>query len=148
MGFDVLVFINIVVGVLGGVLAAAALIISKKPDAKQYIDKLAAYQAIIGVVMIGVSIVNFFRFLGAFSASLKYLPLFGASMIAMLATGVVLGALFGMPQIAKWIPGESSAEQKAVELSKKAAPYQVILGIISSIASLIVLLYMLGILKP
>mgnify|MGYP003578446862 CR=1 FL=1 len=30
MGFDVLVFINIVVGVLGGVLAAAALIISAK----------------------------------------------------------------------------------------------------------------------
>ena len=146
--FDVLVFVNVVLGVLGGLLAAAALIISKKPDAKQYIDKLAAYQAIIGVGMIGVSIVNFFRMLGGFSMTLKYLPLLGSSILGMLGTGVVLGALFGMPQIAKWIPGESSAEQKAVELSKKVAPYQVILGIISVISSLVVLLYLLKILKP
>ncbi|HEX5062495.1 MAG TPA: hypothetical protein VFV99_24150 [Kofleriaceae bacterium] len=135
-------------GVLGGLLAAAALIISKKPDAKQYIDKLAAYQAIIGVGMIGVSIVNFFRMLGGFTMTLKYLPLLGSSILGMLGTGVVLGALFGMPQIAKWIPGESSAEQKAVELSKKVAPYQVMLGVISVISSLIVLLYLLKILKP
>jgi hypothetical protein len=59
----------------------------------------------------------------------------------------LLGALFGMPQIAKWIPGESSAEQKAVELSKKVAPYQVLLGVISLVSSLIVLLYWIGILK-
>lgn len=146
--FDVLVFVNVVLGVLGGLLAAAALIISKKPDAKQYIDKLAAYQAIIGVGMIGVSIVNFFRMLGGFTMTLKYLPLLGSSILGMLGTGVVLGALFGMPQIAKWIPGESSAEQKAVELSKKVAPYQVMLGVISVISSLIVLLYLLKILKP
>ena len=146
--FDVLVFVNVVLGVLGGLLAAAALIISKKPDAKQYIDKLAAYQAIIGVGMIGVSIVNFFRMLGGFTMTLKYLPLLGSSVLGMLGSGVLLGALFGMPQIAKWIPGESSAEQKAVELSKKVAPFQVILGIISVISSLIVLLYLLHILKP
>jgi hypothetical protein len=148
MSWDTLIFLNIVLGVLGGLLAAAALIIAKKPDAKQYIDKLSAYQAIIGVGLIAVSAINFIRAFGGITAALRGLPLFGASFIAMIATGVLLGALFGMPQIAKWIPGESSAEQKALELSKKVAPYQVILGVIAIVAGLVQLLYMLHILKP
>lgn len=148
MGFDALSFVNIVLGVLGGLLAAAALIIAKKPDAKQYIDRLAAYQAFIGVGLIAVSLINFLRMLGSISLLLEFLPLFAISYLAMIVAGFALGALFGMPQIAKWIPGESSAEQKAVELSKKVAPYQVALGVVSVIASLIVLLYMLGVLGP
>src|SRR6266496_69307 len=147
MPFDVLIFINIVLAVLGGLLAAAALIVAKKPDAKQYIDKLTAYQAIIGVGLIAVSVINFVRMLGGISGTIKYFPLFGASSVAMVATGVLLGALFGMPQIAKWIPGDSPAEQKALELSRKVAPFQVMIGIIAIVSSLIVLLYMLHILK-
>jgi hypothetical protein len=143
---DAFLFVNIILGVLGGVLAAAAWIIAKKPDAKQYIDKLARYQAFIGVGLIVVSVVNFFLWLKVLSALFHFAALFAASFIAMVGTGFLLGALFGMPQIAKWIPGESSAEQKAVELSKKVVPYQVMFGVILTIASLIVLLYRLGIL--
>jgi hypothetical protein len=54
---------------------------------------------------------------------------------------ILLGALFGMPQIAKWIPGESSAEQKALELSQKIAPYQVVLGVIGLASALVYLLF-------
>lgn len=148
MSFDVLMFVNVVLGILGGLLAAAALIIAKKPDAKQYIDKLSAYQAIIGVALIAVSVINFIRAFGGIMTMVRFLPLWGASFIAMIATGVLLGALFGMPQIAKWIPGDSPAEQKALELSKKVAGFQVMLGIIAIVAGLVQLLYMLHILKP
>ena len=144
---DILFFINIILGLLGGVLAAAALIISKKPDAKQYIDKLAAYQAIIGVGLIALSLINFLRMLKYLSLAFKLSFVFASSFLAMVGAGFVLGALFGMPQIAKWIPGESAAEQKAVELSKKITPYQVLLGIILVIASFIMLLYWLHILR-
>jgi len=143
---DILLLINIILGLLGGVLAAAAMIIAKKPDAKQYIDKLAAYQAFIGVGLIALSLINFLRYLKYLSVIFKVVALFGAAFLAMVGTGILLGALFGMPQIAKWIPGESSAEQKAVELSKKVVPYQVMLGIILAVSSLVVLLYWLGIL--
>ena len=144
---DILFLINIILGVLGGVLAAAAMIVAKKPDAKQYIDKLAAYQAIIGVGLVAVSLINFLRMLKYLSLVFKLSVLFASSFLAMVGAGFLLGALFGMPQIAKWIPGESSAEQKAVELSKKVVPYQVMLGIILMVASLIMLLYWLHILK-
>jgi hypothetical protein len=143
MGHDILVLVNIILGVLGGLLAAAALIISKKPDAKQYIDKLAAYQALIGVGLVAICLINFLRAVGHVMDMIKFLPFFGASFISMVGCGFVLGALFGMPQIAKWIPGESSAEQKAVELSKKVAPYQVLLGVILIVASIIQLFYWL-----
>jgi hypothetical protein len=147
MGFDALVFINIVLGILGGVLAAAALIISKKPDAKQYIDKLAVYQALIGVGLVAVSVINFLRMLGHLSDMFKVNLMWAAAFLSMIGSGILLGALFGMPQIAKWIPGATSAEQKAVELSKKVAPYQVVLGIVSVISSLITMLYMFKILS-
>ncbi|HEY5923217.1 MAG TPA: hypothetical protein VIV11_16170 [Kofleriaceae bacterium] len=147
-GFDAPYFVNVILGILGGLLAAAALIISKKPDAKQYIDKLAVYQALIGVGLVALCLINFLRAMDGFGMALKYAPVFGATLIAMLGAGFVLGALFGMPQIAKWIPGDSSAEQKAVELSKKVAPYQVMLGIILFVASLLQLLYQVKILKP
>ena len=147
MGFDGLLFINIVLGVLGGILAAATLIVSKKPDAKALIDKLTPYQALIGVGLAAVSLINFLRMLGGISDSLKINFLWGASLLAMIVSGFLLGALFGMPQIAKWIPGESSAEQKALELSKKVAPYQVLLGVIAMVSSLVTLLYMFKILS-
>jgi hypothetical protein len=146
MDHDVLLLINIILAFLGGVLAAAALIISKKPDAKQYIDKLAAYQAIIGVGLIAVSVINFLRMLKYLGVLFDVVFLFALAFLAMVVAGFLLGALFGMPQIAKWIPGDSPAEQKAVELSKKVTPYQVTLGVIAVIASLIVLLYWLHIL--
>lgn len=146
MGFDALVFVNIILGILGGVLAAAALIVSKKPDAKALIDKLTPFQALIGVGLVAVSLINFLRMLGSISLILRYATLFGVAFLSMVGAGFLLGALFGMPQIAKWIPGESSAEQKALELSRKVAGYQVLLGIISLVASLITLLYMLRIL--
>jgi hypothetical protein len=65
----------------------------------------------------------------------------------MIGTGVALGALFGMPQIVKWIPGQYSAEQKAMEFSQKVAPFQVLLGLIAIAGGLIVLLFQLKILK-
>ena len=144
--FDTLLTVNALVGILGGILAISGLILTKKPDAKKYIDRLTPYQALIGVGMIALGVINFLRALGHIGAMLK-VGMFGLGWLALVVTSILLGALFGMPQIAKWIPGESSAEQKAVELSKKVAPYQVMLGIILVIASLITMLYMFKILK-
>ena len=147
MDHDVLLLINIILGMFGGVLAAAAMIISKKPDAKQYIDKLAAYQALIGVGLLAVSLINFLRALKFLTDMFKVNLMWSAAFLCMVGAGFVLGALFGMPQIAKWIPGESSAEAKALELSKKVAPYQVLLGVVLFVASLVTMLYMFEILK-
>lgn len=144
---DTLLFLNAIVVILGGILAISALIISKKPDAKQLIDKLTPFQALIGVGMIAFSVVNLLRLLGVLTDMFKLNFMWALGMWCMFGGGIALGALFGMPQIVKWIPGESSAEQKAMELTQKIAPFQVLLGLVALAGSVIVLLFQLKILK-
>lgn len=141
--------LHIVLLIMGGLLATSAFIIAKKPDAKRYIDKLTTYQALIGVALLAVSLINWIR-IGVIDLFrvMKFWPLGGLTMIAAVFSGILLGALFGMPQIAKWIPGDSPAEQKALALSKKVAPIQMIIGMIALAAGALALLFELGIFKP
>src|ERR1041385_4098645 len=126
--------LNALVLIVGGILAISGLIVAKKPDAKQLIDKLVPYQAIIGVVLLVFGVVNLLRWLGHHLISLiSHLPLFGLTLLAMTVTSILLGFMFGMPQIAKWMPGEGAAEQKGLALSQKLAPYQTLIGIIGLI---------------
>ncbi len=66
----------------------------------------------------------------------------------MISSAIQLGFMFGMPQIAKWMPGEGGAEQKGMELSRQLAPFQVIIGLVGIGSSLLALLFALRILGP
>ena len=134
--------------IVGGVLAISALIVAKKPEAKQLLDKITPYQAIIGVVLLGWGILSLIRSLKGIGLAFKVIPVFTVSALAMIACAILLGFLFGMPQIAKWAPGESGAEVKAMELSKKLAPFQVILGLVGIVSALLYILVRAGILSP
>lgn len=133
--------------ILGGILAISGLIVAKKPAAKHYIDKLRPYQAAIGLVLLVLGIWYFLRYLSFWLHAFGW-PLLGIVVWGMLVSSILLGFMFAMPQIAKWIPGESPAEQKAVDLSKKLVPYQTLLGIIGIVSALFALLIELRILKP
>jgi preprotein translocase subunit Sss1 len=136
--------INILLLIVGGILAISALIVAKKPDAKEWIDKLVPYQAIIGVALLAVGLVDFLRYIGAVLRLLKDAPVHGIVWLAVMVTSILLGFLFGMPQIAKWMPNQGAAEQKGLELSNKLAPFQVIIGLIGLGAALMLLLYRFG----
>lgn len=147
MKIDLLILLNVIAAVVGGVLAIPALIISKRPDARAMIDKLTPFQALIGVAMLALSLINFLRMVPHLNLIFKA-NLFGtAATFTMYIASALLGILFGMPQITKWIPGNSSAEQKALQLTQRIAPFQVLLGLVTIASALIVLLYQLGILK-
>lgn len=138
--------INALVLIAGGILAVSSLIVAKKPDAQKLIDKLVPYQAVIGVALLVLGIVNLIRGLGNHLIDvLRLVPLFGMTYLAMCITSILLGLMFGMPQISKWLPGEGAAEQKGMELSKKLAPYQVIIGLVGLVAALMMILYRLRI---
>ena len=147
MKMDVLIVLNAVVVILGGVLGLSGIIIAQKPDARQIIDKLTPYQALIGVGMIAFSLVTELRMLKYLTDMFKLNMMFALGLWCMIGVGIGLGALFGMGQIVKWIPGQSSAEQKALELSQKLAPYQILLGLVGAAGSLVVLLYQFKIMK-
>ena len=47
-----------IIAILGGLIAASSLIVSKKPNAKELLDKLAPFQGIIGVILLVSSILG------------------------------------------------------------------------------------------
>jgi hypothetical protein len=134
--------------ILGSILAISGLIIAKKPDAKALIDKLSPYQAVIGVAMLATGIWWVLRWGGELVHAFELNAILAAAIWGVIGVSILVGALFGMPQIAKWIPGESPAEQKALELSQKVAPYQVVLGLIGLASAVVYLLFRFNILHP
>ena len=145
---ELIYLLNIIALLAGGILAASGLIVAKKPNAKELIDKLVPYQAIIGVAMLGLGLIGFLWWLGhGLFGLVGHGSLFGITVLAMTGTSILLGFMFGMPQIAKWMPGDGQAEQKGMALSKQLAPYQGTLGIIGLVAAVLALLYRLHILS-
>lgn len=133
--------------IAGGLLGASGLIIAKKPDAKELLNKLVPYQAGIGVGLLGLGLFTLLRWIGSMSVFFKHAPLFGIALFGSCFVAMALGFFFGMPLIAKWIPGDSPAEEKAETMAKKLAPFQTILGIAGIVCGLLLVLYRMNILK-
>jgi hypothetical protein len=123
--------------VIGGVLAAASLIVAKKPNAKDLIDKLTPYQGWTGVVMAfwGVwGVINSIRFLSILSvAPLTWIFALAASVI-MLVVGFLLG--FGL--LTKWTLSNSpAAELRGQQIRAKLAPMQGTFGLLAIAVGLV-----------
>ncbi len=112
--------------ILVGVLGAASLIIARKPEAKQLIDKIAPYQGWIGVgaALWGLTwVTNAVLSLGW----LAYQPIY---WIIYLVAGVLqtaLGILLGINTLKMFVK-QPAAVEKMDKLVAKLAPKQGILG--------------------
>ncbi|MBK7071163.1 MAG: hypothetical protein IPH44_02570 [Myxococcales bacterium] len=132
-------WITVIMLTLAGVLALSGLIIAQKPQAKDLIDKLVPFQGIIGVVLLVWGIINAARMLphmNDMTASGFPMSILLAA-VGTLVAELGLGFLFGMPLVAKWIPGDSPAEQKAMEMQKKVLPFQSLLGVVAIVAAVL-----------
>jgi hypothetical protein len=130
--------------IVGGLIAASGLIVSKVPNAKDALNKILPYKGAIGAAMLGAFVINMidagFNPFAGFSLSL----LFGIMLLSVLATQLLLGFTMGFGLIAKWIPGESNAEEKAADIQKKLMPFEALLGIIAIASGVLALLYVLS----
>ncbi|MBP6631140.1 MAG: hypothetical protein KBG28_07590 [Kofleriaceae bacterium] len=138
-------YLHILLLLAGGIIAISGLIIAKKPEAKAMLDNLLPFQGFIGVGLLVFGVLGLIVNLGDLSAILKFWPLFGAIFIIAMVTEILLGFFLGMPQIAKWIPGQSPAEQKAMEMHQKLAPLSVLLGVVALGTAALMLLIKLGV---
>ncbi len=122
---------------LGSIIALSGIIIAKSPNAKQTIDKLMPYQAVIGVAMFAFGIIGIIHFLPYLRPNnFKSNLINSAAILAMIGVAILLGLLFGMPQFAKWFGNNA----KVSELAQKVAPFQVLLGL-AGLAACVVFLY-------
>ncbi|MEO8699008.1 MAG: hypothetical protein ABI867_03160 [Kofleriaceae bacterium] len=133
--------------IVGGILAMSGLIIAKKPDAKAILDKVMPFQALIGVAMLVLGII-YLIVLGPIAVfkGITVNPLPGAAALGGILVAIILGALFAVQQLAK-MTGDLNAEQKALELSNKLAPFQMLLGLLAIACAVVSLLAIAGLLK-
>jgi hypothetical protein len=146
---ELFVLLNIIALGAGGLLGASGLIVARKPNAREVIDKLVPYQVSIGVAMLILGVLNLVWVLlhGVISLTTTSTSLYGLTMLVMTLTSILLGFLFGLPQITKWMQGRGDAGHKAAELARQIAPFQGILGVIGLASALLALLYYFHILS-
>lgn len=112
-----------------GVLAASTLIISKKPNAKELIDKLVPVQGWIGAVVCVIGIWAVIRMLLNIQL-LSIIPIHWIIFLAMGVTMALLGFLLGFGLIRQYtLQGNPEAAAKAEALRAKLTSIQVPLGL-------------------
>jgi hypothetical protein len=116
--------------IIGGILAASALIIARKPNAKQLIDKLTPYQGWVGITLFfwgAWGLITFLRLLSVVSLN----PLPWIFYLVASATNLGVGFLLGFGLISKYTLGSSPVAQvRGQNLRLKLAAFQGPLGLI------------------
>ncbi len=112
-----------------GVLGAASLIIAKRPDAKQWIDKLVPYQGWIGAISAIWGLITTLRAVFAIRL-LTIVPIWWLSWLAAGLLLFALGLLLGVGVLKSFIT-QAQAQQKMDVAIVKLAPYQGRLGIVA-----------------
>lgn len=117
--------------IAGGILAASALIIARKPNAKVLIDKLTPYQGWIGIVMFIWGIwetLGALRGLGLLGSS----PLLWIFWMGVAIADLVVGFLLGFGLITKYTLSKNpAAEARGQQIRAKLAVYQGLFGILA-----------------
>jgi hypothetical protein len=121
-------FITAAFMIVAGILAAAGLIVSKKPEAKQLIDKLTPYQGWVGIVLFIWGIWDIISSIGTLSWSFIFFIIY--LVVAILE--LVLGFLLGFGLITKFaLSKNEQAKEKGQAIRGKLAPFQGILGFLA-----------------
>ncbi len=116
--------------ILLSLIAVPSLILSKKPNAQELLDKIAPYQGWIGLVFCisGIwGIIQAILNMGLLST----FPIWWITWLAGSVVQATLGFILGYGTISKYLLGSSEeAKEKAGQLLAKLAPLQGKLGIL------------------
>ena len=109
-----------IISILGGVIAASSYIVSKKPNAKELIDKIVPYQGWIGVILLFWSIKNILKLFRSFE---------GNTLLFAVAQFIV-GFLLAYSLLSQYLfKNSQDAIEKGQELRAKLVQYQIPSGI-------------------
>jgi|TARA_B110000879_G_C11178127_1_gene517072 hypothetical protein len=126
-----------IIAIVGGLIAASSLIVSKKPNAKELLDKLTPYQGWIGVVL---------AFWGLWGTIQLVLNIGSIGLVWIIALAVcvvefIVGFLLGYGLISKYLLEKNeTAKAKGQELRLKLTKYQIPAGVILLILGIVSLI--------
>jgi hypothetical protein len=121
-------WVNLIMLFILGVLGASSVIVKKRPEAKDLIDKLAKISGYVGIVAVLwgiwdlIWLLRFIRLLGHF-------PLTWITMLAVTVVFLGLGFIFGYGMAAAYMSEDARA--KAEGIRQKLVKFQIPLGWLS-----------------
>ena len=130
--------LSAIIAILGGILAASRLIIAKKPNAKELIDKLTPYQGWIGLIL---------SFWGLWSTIHLVLNIGSIGLVWIIALAIsvvefVVGFVLGYGLISKYfLEKNEAAKEKGQQLRLKLIKYQAPGGIILLILGVLEIIF-------
>jgi hypothetical protein len=131
-----MVFVSTIIGVLGGILAMSSLFVSKSPQARQQLEKLAKYQGWIGLTMFGWGVWELIETVLGMGL-LSQRPLLWIFWLAMAVADFSVGLILGFGLIATYaLRGNAVAVEKGARLRESLVKFQVPLGILAIVTSL------------
>jgi hypothetical protein len=135
--------ITALITIIGGILAASSLIVARKPNAKELIDKLAPYQGWIGAVMFFWGVWDLFGVV-RHTSLISVAPLFWGLWVAAAVTELVVGFLLGFGLITKWALGSSpTAQARGQAIRARLAPLQGTFGLVAIALGILYLVLLL-----
>jgi hypothetical protein len=115
--------------ILLGILAAPSFILSKTPEAKGVLDKIAPFQGWIGLVFCLTGLISVVQSLRYMSLLIKFVPVLWFTGLATGVMLVLLGFILAYPLIIRFASNNEQAKAKADQLIAKLAPMQGKLGL-------------------
>ena len=114
-----------------GILAAPSLLLAKKPNAQELLDKITPYQGWIGLVFCIWGIIGMIQAIIGISILADF-PIWWITWLASSAIEAALGFLLGYGMISKLLLSKNEeAKQKGEALLAKIAPFKGKLGLIA-----------------
>lgn len=122
-----------------GILAAPNIIVSRKPEAKEWIDKLVPFQGWMGVISTVWGIIALIRFLTNLQW-VKHWPVLALiTTIVYILLFLILGILLGINVMKSFVKDEG-AKAKIDDMVSKLAPKQGTFGLIALIVGVWIML--------
>jgi hypothetical protein len=135
--------------IVGALVCLSGFIIGKKPEAKQLFDKIAPYQGFLGAGLLAWGIWELLHYVifswggsnkSWFSLALEHDKLAAISGLGFIICEILIGFMLGFGLIATWIPGEGTAEKKAVQIQKKLLGFSLPIGAIGIVFAILFLI--------
>lgn len=138
MNYGAYFWIEVILALLVGILAAAGMIAAKQPNAGAAIAKLVPYQGIIGVIGLLYSIIFLIGLFDGIGFAFQIVPVLTLLMLAMPILTIVLGFMFGWSLISK-VTGGGQGDAAAAKVASVQGP----LGIATIIVTVILVICLL-----
>ncbi len=118
--------------IIGGIIAASGLIIARRPDAQEWIDKVTPYQGWLGLGLFSWGLYWLLTFVLPNIGALTSVPLQFAVITAVLVSGIGVGFLLGFGLLSKYaLNKNATAAAKGQALRQKLVLIQAPLGLVA-----------------